>query len=257
VGIVKKSNSERTTASESAGRDIVPREQIPADIVKYLQEIDQLSVLSEGLSKDQLLKLSNVVKVYSMGAAATVIQTCNVNCTSFSRCPLAVIDRAPIGSICPIESQLYSQLLEDYKRAVAQKIASIESIKEIESDPIILSLISQAVEIDIFQLRVNAQIATAGLVVDVPVLASDDGIQYVLQETAASKMKRDLNARKDKVLRQLLATPEMVQKVKSLSKTNTITDQKRLAMDRANEILHSGEIELSDPDDDKETLKSI
>jgi hypothetical protein len=253
VGIVKKSDTEKEPKTGS-GRDLVLREHIPAEVVKYLQDIDQLGVLAEGLSKDQLIKLENVVKVYSLGAAATVIQTCNTSCTSFSRCPLAVIDRAPIGKICPIETQLYTQLLEDYKRAVAQKIASIESIKEIESDPIILSLISQAVEIDIFQLRVNAQIATAGLVNDVPVLASDNGIEYVLQETAASKMKRDLNARKDKVLRQLLATPEMVQKVKSLSKINTITDQKRLAMNRANEILHSGEI---DQDDDSETIKTI
>lgn len=252
MAVVKKSASPKE-AIESA-RGMVPRDQIPPEIVKYLQDIGQLAVLSEGLTQDQVTQLSNVIKMYSLGIGATVIQTCSIKCPSYDRCPLAIIGRAPIREICPIESQLYFQLLDDYKKAVAQKISSIESIKDIESDPIILSLISQAVEIEIFQLRVNALIATAGLVNDVPVLATDNGIEYVLQETAASKMKRDLNSRKDKVLRQLLATPEMVQKVRSLGKTGPVTDQKREAMLRAKELLHSGEVIL---DEDKESLKVI
>lgn len=244
--------------TDSEGNDLpqyVDTRDIPAEVIKYLQEIGQMSIISEGLTKEQVQKLTTVVKMYTLGTGATVIQTCSTRCPSYDRCPLAIINKEPRGEICPIESQLYFQLLEDYKRAVAQKISSIESIKDIEQDPIILSLISQAVEIEIFQLRVNALIATAGLVSDVPVLASDNGVEYILQESAASRMKRDLNNRKDKVLRQLLATPEMVQKVRSLSKTTTVTDQKRIVMSRAHQILEQGG--QDEPDDEKDDLKKL
>lgn len=231
--IVKKKDSPAVDET----RDIVPAEDVPPEVFKYLYDIGQHSIVSSGLTKDQVRRLTNVVKMHNMGTGATIIQTCSTRCTSYDRCPLAIVDRAPIGDICPIETNLYQTLLEDYKRAVAQKISSIESIKDIEQDPIILSLISQAIEIEIMHLRVNGQITITGLTTDVPVLAVDDRVEYVQQESAASRMKRDFNNRKDKVLRQLLATPEMVQKVRSLKGNNTISDQKRQVMDRAKEIM--------------------
>lgn len=244
MAIIKKEDTEKETQEAN----LIPKNQVPMDVVRYLKSINQEHVLEEGITEHQLKKLKNVMQLYSLGAGATVIQTCSVKCTSYSRCPLAIINKAPIGSPCPIEIQLYSQLLEGYKKAVAQKIATIESITDIENDPIVLSLITQAVEIDIFQLRTNAQIAEAGLVEAVPVLASENGVEYALQETAASKIKRELNNRKDKVLRQLLATPEMVQKVKNQGNQNTMPDQKREILMKAVTMLRSKEEEEREKD---------
>lgn len=239
--------SEEASMKEDSKNFLITKEDIDPLVVNYLKNINSEEVLDKGLTPDQYRRLKDTIRINSMGIGSNIIRTCQDTCESWDRCPLAIIRRAPLGMACPVEIDLYERLMTDYKDAAAHKIQGIKSIEDIEKDPVILSLISQVVEIEIMSFRANALIATVGLTMMVPVFATDTGTEYAIQESVASRVKTNLNSRRDKILRQLLATPEMVQRVKSLQKTQTISEQKKDILEQAKRIANA-EIVIDEAD---------
>lgn len=217
------------------GSAIVPREKVPKRIADFLVKIGQEEVL-ERMSEADLERLKESVELLELGPSASIIRVCSVNCESYNRCPLAVIKAAPLGKTCPIERDLYKKFMIEIKEAVSAKLQGLDGVEDVENDAIIMTLISQLVEIEILNMRANALIASAGIVDNVPALSTEMGVEYKLEEHVASKIKRDINNRKDKILRQLIASPEMAQKVGKYRKTEKDAERKRQALERAREI---------------------
>jgi len=120
---------------------------------------------------------------------------------------------------CPIELDLYEKHTAAYKEAVAARVEYFGTEIDIESDHIVKTLIAELVEADIIELRANAMIATIGIVEEVPAIVSEEGVEYRLDEATALKIKREQKKRRDINFRQLLATPEMVQRSKAKAAT--------------------------------------
>ena len=213
----------------------VPRSKIPEAVIKYLEKAGQSQIIDTITEKD-LEKLKDSIELMELGPSASIIRVCSVDCESYDRCPLAIINAAPIGKTCPIEKDLYKKFMHDIKEAVSEKLQDLEGIEDVENDAIIMTLISQLVEIEIMNMRANAIIASAGIVDTVPSLSSEFGVEYKLEEHVASKIKRDINNRKDKILRQLIASPEMAQKVGRARGKDKEEDRRRWALERAREI---------------------
>jgi hypothetical protein len=242
------------SSKEESKNFLITKKDVDPLVINYLKNINSEEVLDKGLTPDQYRRLKDTIRINSMGIGSNIIRTCQDTCESWDRCPLAIIRKAPLGMACPVEIDLYERLMTDYKDAAAHKIQGIKSMEDIEKDPVILSLISQVVEIEIMSFRANALIATVGLTMMVPVFATDTGTEYAIQESVASKVKTNLNSRRDKILRQLLATPEMVQRVKSLQKPQTITEQKKDILDQARRIA-TAEIVIDESDIASEATK--
>jgi hypothetical protein len=245
----------RDSEKDPKDTSLITLQNADQEVIKYLAGINSLEVLEKGLTPDQYARLKDTIKINSMGIGSNIIRTCQDTCESWNRCPLAIIRKAPLGRACPVEIDLYERLVTDYKDAVTQKIHTIKSIEDIEKDPVILSLISQVVEIEIMSFRANALIADVGLTMLVPAFATETGTEFVVQESVASRDKRELNNRRDKILRQLLATPEMVQRIKNLQRVPTITEQKKNILDQAKKIATSSEIVIDEADTAAEAAK--
>lgn len=244
----------RDPESDDRSKSLIKIDTADDVVIEYLKGINSLEVLEKGLTVEQYAKLKDTIKINSMGIGSNIIRTCQDTCESWNRCPLAIIRKAPLGRACPVEIDLYERLITDYKDAVTHKIHSIKSVEDVEKDPVILSLISQVVEIEIMSFRANALIADVGLTMSVPVFATEHGTEFAIQESVASRVKRELNSRRDKILRQLLATPEMVQRIKSLQRVPTITEQKKSILDQAKKIA-SSEIVVDEADTAAEAAK--
>ncbi len=232
-------DEENEEVHSTSVRKLIKKDSADQEVLNYLEKIGSTDVLDKGLTVDQYKRLKDTIKINSLGIGANIIRTCQDTCESWSRCPLAIINKAPLGHMCPVELELYEKLVIDYRDAAAHKIQGIKSMEDIEKDPVILSLISQIVEIEIMSFRANAMIATIGLTMMVPVFATEGGTEYAIQESVASRVKRELNNRRDKILRQLLATPEMVQRIKTLQKPQGISEQKRQILDRAKQVFEA------------------
>lgn len=244
----------RDPEPDNKSRSLVKIDTADDVVVQYLRGINSLEVLEKGLTIEQYARLKDTIKINSMGIGSNIIRTCQDTCESWSRCPLAIIRKAPLGRACPVEIDLYERLITDYKDAVTHKIHTVKSVEDIERDPVILSLISQVVEIEIMSFRANALIADVGLTMSVPVFATEHGTEFAVQESVASRVKRELNNRRDKILRQLLATPEMVQRIKNLQRAPTITEQKKGILDQARKMATS-EIVVDEADTAAEAAK--
>jgi len=234
-----KSNINETINSSES---LVLREQVPIEIVKYLEGIDSVDILNNGINKLTLKKLQDAIDRKELGPGSNILQKCSTSCNSYERCPLAIIKRAPNGFDCPIEKELYKTLLIKYKQAVIEKIKTIEGIEDIDDDPIIHSLIQQVVEGDILYYRNNELISQMGLIEETPSMISADGVVYYSnQESTPLKIRDNILKLRERALKQLLATPEMTQRIKKRrGESSNQTDRENEIMDKISEIINKG-----------------
>lgn len=230
--IRKKTEREELTDS----KQVVPSSKVPAEVVEFLKQTGQEDVLVSGLTKEKIDSLRDAIRVFRLGPGASIIQTCSDKCPSIKRCPLALVDRAPKGRLCPIELDLFEKYLREYKITIVETMKGFESTKDVENNPIISSMISDLVQLEILQMRSDAIIADAGLIEMVPSIATEFGVEYKPEEHTALRIKERIGNRKDRLLKQLMATPEMHQKIKKYEPDQEEQIRKRKALQRAREL---------------------
>lgn len=211
--ISKLPKKKETTSS------LVNIKDIPSELVKYVIHTlkDPNFFKNNSLTKQQVDLLFQSMKRASMGIQAGIIQTCNSDCESHSKCPLVILNRAPYENLCPIETEIFEKRFLSYKSAVKTRLKALrgdEDAGDVDEDQILLTIIGELVEADIIEMRANALIAEEGLVEQVPVLASNEGPEYRMDETVALKIKERMKNRRERNFRALLATPEMIAKSK-------------------------------------------
>jgi len=224
--------------------EVVPLSKIPKDVVAYVSDVlkDPEYFKNNDISASNIVKLQESMKRFTMGVQASIIQMCNSGCESHDRCPLVLLRRAPSGRTCPIEMDLYEKHTVAYKEAIESRIEYLGSGIDISSDQIIKTLIAELVEADILELRANAMVATAGIVENVPAIVSEMGVEYRLDEATALKIKREIKKRRDINLRQLLATPEMVQRSKNVKPSDSNNDRIESTRNKVKELMAGNDI---------------
>ena len=224
--------------------EIIPVSKIPKDVVAYVHHVlkDPEYFNNNEISASNVVRLQESMKRFSMGVQASIIQMCNSACESHDRCPLVLLHRAPTGRTCPIEMDLYEKHTAAYKESIESRIEYLGSGIDISSDQIIKTLTAELVEADILELRANAMIATAGIVENVPAIVSEMGVEYRLDEATALKIKREIKKRRDINLRQLLATPEMVQRSKNIKTPDGINDRIESTRNKVKELMATNNI---------------
>jgi len=155
---------------------------------------------------------------------------------------------------CPIELDLYETSVFEYREAIFQRVRKqegIDTIDDIAKDRVMSGMIAELTEAELIEFRANAMIATLGIVTEVPVLSATEfsEVEYRIDESVSLKIKRDMKRRRDGLLKQLLATPEMIEKTKGKSKgvdplkrINDTRDRVREAIDRAGNVIVEAEI---------------
>lgn len=250
--IKKLSNKEKEDFSEgksksSSGKDLIKKSDIPQEVIDYAEEHYGSSEFLLELSEKDIKKIHDGMKRFSMGVQAGVIQTCSTNCESYDKCPLVLMNKMPRGELCPIELNLYESRTREYREAVFQRIQNqdgIETIDDVTKDRITSTLIAELVEADIMELRANAMIADAGITEMVPALATEHGIEWRRDESVALRIKERFKKRRDMLLRQLLATPEMIQKTKQVRLETAGEDRVTRVRKKVNQIIEtSGKVE--------------
>lgn len=203
--------------------DLVPSNQVPLYIQEYimrtggnLDDIDNLTV-------KQVKDLDNVLRRIKLGIHSSTVQICGDNCPTKKRCPLAILNKEPDGYDCPLELDLFEEQTNFYMNSIQNKL-NIDA-KTLENDQIIMSLIGELVECDIQEYRMNTVLAEEGMLDDVPTLSIDGGYVTRSEEHQALKIKREIKRRRDINLKQLIATPEMVQRLKAKKDNGSLIDK--------------------------------
>lgn len=217
----------------------------PTDLAKYLEKNFNITDV-EGivLSKREIIELAKSVEKLALGIHATFIKTCTDNCEYIKKCPLAILRRHPKGSDCPIELDLYKKKYEEYKVATYDRLRSFDTSKEVEEDAITRLLICELVECDIIEFRCNQILAAEGITDEVPALATRESVEWRTEEHPAMRMKRETKRRRDVVMKQLIATPEMAQRLKNPKKDSSPMDRAEEARKKARAIMNNTSIEV-------------
>lgn len=142
----------------------------------------------------------------------SIAQVCGPHCTIREGCPYDILGRPPVGLRCPIELRLADMLTADYITAVQERL-NVDR-HELVEDLIYFNLIRGLVETDVVENRLNGSLSANGFITEVPTVINEETgeVYYREEESVAMRIKARVEARKDKLYRQLLATPEMAAK---------------------------------------------
>ena len=206
-----------------ADEDLVPVNKIPLHIQEYILRTGGHSSELDNLTVKQIRDLDNVLRRIKLGIHSSTVQICGDKCPTKERCPLAILRKEPEGYECPLELDLFEEQTVFYTESIQRKLSiDIETLKQ---DQIIMSLIGELVECDIQEYRMNTMLAKEGMLDDVPTLSIEGGYVTRPEEHQAMKIKREIKRRRDINLKQLIATPEMVQRLKAKKDNKSLIDK--------------------------------
>lgn len=192
---------------------VVPHEKVPTDVrTSIIETYGEKFFLEKEWTISQITKLARIISYPRENMNNTVAQVCGSNCTMKDACPYDIAGKPPVGERCPIEIRTSKQYYSEYVIAVADRLNITE--EQIESDIVVHNIIWGIVESDMIELRLNGIIAEDGMVIDVPAVVNQETgeVYYKEEESSAMRIKERVARRRDQLLRQLLATPEMAAK---------------------------------------------
>jgi hypothetical protein len=217
----------------------------PPSLAKYLEDNYGLEKVDDiTLSRADLSRLAKAVSKLELGVHATFIKTCTDRCEYIKNCPLAILRRHPVGSDCPLELDLYKKKYNLYKTATYDRLRSFEGGKDIDEDEITRLLICELVECDVIEFRCNQILASEGITDEIPALATRESVEWRTEIHAAMRMKWDTKRRRDVVMKQLIATPEMVQRMKNPKKDSNPMDRANDARQKARLLMQTQTVEV-------------
>jgi hypothetical protein len=194
---------------------IIPHSKIPKDVKESIIETyGEKFFVEREWSVGQVTKLARIISYPRENMNNTVAQICGASCTMKDACPYDIAGKPPAGERCPIELRTSREYYNEYVTAVADRLNITE--EQIESDIVVHNIIWGIVESDMIELRLNGVIAEDGMIIEVPAVVNQETgeVYYKEEESAAMRIKERVAKRRDQLLRQLLATPEMAAKYK-------------------------------------------
>lgn len=198
------------------------------------------------LTPDEVKKLAKYLKIYSYGDFQSVPQICSgVACILADQCPLAKMKRPPLGDLCPFE-RLYME---------RWKLEYIDSLKADWNDKIERALVMELVEVDILNARANAFLAKEGFIMENIVGINEQTGEPMMrkEEHIALRLKEKVQARRDRILKSMVATREAKAKLLTSMKEDVSVytarlRQKAKELEEKHEkvIIAEGEIDAKD-----------
>ena len=192
---------------------IIPHHKIPAVIRdSVIADMGEEFFLSKDWTLGTLKKLNQAITHPRENITNTLAIICSIHCPLKDNCPFDIMGKAPTGERCPREKRLGDEIYAEYLNAVSTRL-NIDG-DDIKSDIIYHNLIAALVEVDIVRARLQSHIAHHGEVIDrVTAVNQETGEAYsVIEESPYMRMLERYEQKRDKLLRQLLATPEMAEK---------------------------------------------
>lgn len=204
--------------------EVVPHNEIPEKLRKAIIAMSgEEYFYNTEWNRARLKRLSRALSHPKENVIHAIAQVCGPNCTSIDLCPYDAIGKAPVGDRCPVEYNLAMLLLEEYLKAISERLGT--TTDELRNDMIVYNMIMGIVEADIVNYRLNGLIASTGLTQEDPtIIDSEVGtVYYKTEESVAMRIKERVNKRKDTLFEQLIATPEMEAKYRNRKTTDAFS----------------------------------
>lgn len=168
------------------------------NLVKFCDE-DYVKNLK--LTPDEIKKIGKYLTIYSYGDFQSVPQLCvGTSCILAGQCPLVKIGRPPLGFACPFERLYMKKWRQEY----------IDSLNADWDDKIERALVMELVEVDILNSRANAYLAKEGFIMENIVGINEQTGEPMMrkEEHIALRLKEKVQARRDRILKSMVATRE-------------------------------------------------
>ena len=215
----------------------VPHDMVPPRIRDAIvADMGEEFFLSREWTMATLKKLHQSLTHPRENITNTLAIVCNASCPFKDTCPYDIMGQAPMGERCPREKRLAHDIYNGYIESVSTRLNIDEN--DLRKDLVYHNLINALVEVDLVRARLQSYIATEGEVVEVVTTTNQQtGEAYSsITESPYVRMLDRYDQKRDKLLRQLLATPEMAEKYRRKNSTDMHSRQIAL-LDRMQKML--------------------
>lgn len=193
------------------------------DVLREILEASSLEVTEEEKSK----MLARLAKTDY--AIDSIVKLCNGSDCPHYWCPFKAIHKYPNGKICPIERKIAEQWYVEYANVLDIAPGDVKLIQ--------MQQILTLIECELTDLRMKSRIQREGETRLVNAFGLRNGEVVENEEISlAFDIKDKVNKRKDTILKQMLAYPEIRAKYKMADKNTGMTDS-RIIIAKAEEIL--------------------
>ena len=210
-------------------------EKDPANFITFL---DEKYVAAANFSDEEIKSIDKFLNNYSSGDYKAIPLICSGSlCIYSGLCPLVAMKRPPLKSPCPFESYFVKKWENEY-------IVSLEADWD---DKIERSLIMDLVEIDILNMRANTMLATEGFIMENVVGIDPETGDPLMhkEEHVAIKLKDRVKARRDRILKSMIATRDAKAKLITSMKDDVSSYSSKLR-EKAEKIYGSHDAEIID-----------
>ena len=211
--ITMEIESDRPVAFVPNPNEVVPHERVPERIRNaIIADMGEEFFTGRTWTIGTLKRLSQSLTHPRENLTNTIAIVCNAQCPLMDTCPYDIMGTAPVGERCPREKQLGKDIYNGYVESVSTRL-NIDA-DELKKDLVYHNLINALVEVDLVRARLQSHIAAKGEIVEVVTTTNQQtGEAYSTDvESPYVKMLDRYDAKRDRLLRQLLATPEMAEK---------------------------------------------
>lgn len=202
--------SERPIVALADPHQIVPHDQVTKKVKESI-----IGIYGEEFFHGRewdlktLKRLSRAITHPRENLVNSIAQICGPNCPFKDSCVMDIAGRPPLGERCPRELKLAHMFIEEYLLSMSARLGLEPD--ELREDVVAYNMIIGVVETDIVNMRLNSTIGEDGMVQSDPAaINSETGeVYYKDEEAVAVRIKDRVQRRRDNLLKQLLATPEM------------------------------------------------
>jgi len=216
-----------------------------SNLIKFCDE-DYAKALK--LTSDDVKNIGKYLGVHGSGDFKSVPMVCLAEaCSISSQCPLQAAGKAPLGKLCPFEQFFMEKWRDEY----------IISLKADWDDKIERALVMELVEIDILNARANAYLATEGFIMENVVGINEQTGEPLIrkEEHIALSVKTKVQARRDKILKSMVATREAKTKLFTAIKDDASTYSAKLR-ERARQMEEQHDVSVVMDGEIKDTEKT-
>ena len=205
--------SDRPVAFLRNPGEIVPHDRVPSRIREAIvADLGQDFFDEREWTIGTLKRLAQSLTHPRENLTNAIAIVCNENCPLLDTCPYDIMGTAPVGERCPREKRLSVDLYNGYAESVSTRL-NIDA-DELKKDLVYHNLLNALVEVDLVRARLQSHIAQKGEIVEIVTTTNQQtGEAYSTDvESPYVRMLERYDGKRDKLLRQLLATPEMAEK---------------------------------------------
>jgi hypothetical protein len=206
--------------------EVLPHDQVPETVRASIISIyGEAFFTSQQWTVGRIHKLKQAITHPRENLVRTLAMICSPKCPVKDQCPMDIIGRPPVGERCPRELQMAHMLIREYLLSISERLEVDPS--ELESDITAYNMIVGVVESDIETMRLNSTIAEEGYIQENETGFNTETGQVLVShdESIAVRIKTRVEKRKNDLLKQLLATPEMEAKYRKREKNDVVARQ--------------------------------